>query len=134
MKKRKAEPITTEEEDLLWEKGLLGDCSPQALLDTMLFLCGIHFALHSGEEHRSFQLSQFELIEDGGAVRLVYTDNYSKNNQGGLQHRKVQPKCVTYYANENNHHRCLVHLFQLYISHRPTDVSHFYLTSLQKKR
>ena len=35
VKKRQAEPITTEEEDLLWEKVLLGDCSPQALLDTM---------------------------------------------------------------------------------------------------
>ena len=59
VKKRQAEPITTDEESLLWEKGLLGDSSPQALLDTMLFLCGIHFALRSGEEHRSLQLSQF---------------------------------------------------------------------------
>ena len=67
------------------EKGLLGDGSPQALLDTMVFLCGIHFALRSGEEHHSLQLSQFELIEDGVAAHLVYTENYSKNNQGGLQ-------------------------------------------------
>ena len=127
-KKRRAEPITTEEENLLWEKRLLDDSSPQALLDTMLFLCGIHFALGSGEEHHSLQLSQIELIEDGGAARFVYTENYSNNNH------KVQPKCVTYYANESNHHRCLLHLFQLYISHRPADVSHFYLTLLRKKR
>lgn len=100
----------------------------------MLYLCGIHFALRSGEEHRSLQMSQFELIvsKDGGAAHLVYTENYSKNNQG-LQHRKVRPKCVTYYANEGNPDRCLVRLYQLYISHRPADVPHFYLTPLRKK-
>ena len=53
VKKRQAEPITTEKEYLLWEKGLLSDDSPQALLDTMLFLCGIHFTLQSEEEYRS---------------------------------------------------------------------------------
>ena len=63
----------------------------------------------------------------------MYTENYSKNNQGGLQHRKVQPKCVTYYGNESNPDRCLVRLYQLYISHRPTNVPHFYLTPLRKK-
>ena len=50
------------EERLLWEKGLLGDGTPQVLLNTMVYLCGIHFAPQSGEEHRSLQLSQFELV------------------------------------------------------------------------
>ena len=36
---RLSHAITNEEENLLWEKGLLGDTSPQALLDTMLYLC-----------------------------------------------------------------------------------------------
>ena len=45
VKKRQAEPISVEEEDTLWQKGVLGEHDPQTLLDTMLFLCGIHFAL-----------------------------------------------------------------------------------------
>ena len=70
---------------MLRERGVLGKGNPQALLDTMLFLCGIHFALHSGEEHRSLQLVQFELvIPEEGCARLIYMENYSKNNQGGL--------------------------------------------------
>ena len=63
VKKKQAGPISIEEESILWEKKLLGDHSPQVLLDTMIFLCGIHFALRSGAEHRDLQISQFELLQ-----------------------------------------------------------------------
>lgn len=119
VKKRQAELITTEEENQLWEKGFLGDSTPRVLLDTMLYLSGIHFALRSGEEHRSLQLSQIELISHpDGSAHLIYTENFSKNIQ---LHRKVKPKQVTCYANEENPRRCLVTLFQSYLGHRPLD-------------
>ena len=35
---KQAEPLTREEVEILWEKGPLGDASPQSLVDTMLFL------------------------------------------------------------------------------------------------
>lgn len=35
---RKAEPLTLEEEEVLWEKGLLGKSNPQALVDTILVI------------------------------------------------------------------------------------------------
>ena len=101
----------------------------------MLYLCGIHFALRSGEEHRSLQLSQFQLVcPTDGTPHLIYTENYSKNNQGGLQHRKVKPKFVTCYANEQDPQRCLVKLFEKYLQHRPPESNHFYLTPLRKPR
>lgn len=112
---------------------MLGDSTPQVLLDTMLLLCGIHFALRHGEEHCSLQPSQFELIcPPDGHAHLIYTENFSKNNQGGLLHHKVKPKQVACYANEENPTRCLVRLFQKYMSHRPTDTECFYLTPLRK--
>lgn len=117
---------------MLWEQGLLGDSNPQTLLDTMLFLSGIFFALRSGEEHRSLKLSQFEVVTQDGCDSLIYTENVSKNNQGGLQHRKVKPKSVTCYANEKNSERCLVRFFKAYLSHRPTGTECFYLTPLRK--
>ena len=40
LKKRKVDPITFEEEGMLWGKDLLGTSSPQALLDTMVYMCG----------------------------------------------------------------------------------------------
>ena len=113
-------------------KGCLGEDNPQALLDTILFPCGIHFALCSGKEHRSLQLPQFELhvvIPEEGCVHLIYTENYS----GGLQHRKVKPMCITCFANQNNPERCLVRLYQVYLSHHPADVQSFYPTPLRKQ-
>ena len=41
-KKRQAESLTEEEEERLWQTGQLGEHSPQALLDTMLFMHGVY--------------------------------------------------------------------------------------------
>ena len=93
VKRKQAELISIEEKNLLWEKGCLGDSDPQTLLDTVLFLCGVHFALRSGQEHHNLSLSQFKIeMDEGGSPCLVYTENTSKNNQGGLSHPKVETK------------------------------------------
>ena len=103
LKKRQAEPISIEEENILWEKRCLGEQDPHTLLDTMFFLCVIHFALRSGEEHRSLCISQLEIKQDEkGSKCLVYTESTSKNNQGGLSHRKTKPNQVTYYPNKKS--------------------------------
>ena len=54
VKVRKAEPLT-EEEQILWDKGILEDHSPHALLNTVFFQNGINFALRSGGEHHSLR-------------------------------------------------------------------------------
>ena len=52
-KKMQAESLTEEkEEKLLWQKGLLGDHSPQALLNTTVFMNNLYFALRSGNEYQ----------------------------------------------------------------------------------
>ena len=43
--KKKANVITVEMEEISWEKGQLGDCSPQVLSDTMVYLIGLFFLL-----------------------------------------------------------------------------------------
>ena len=81
VKRRQAEPISIKE-NTLWQKGILGEHDPQTLLDTMLFLCGIHFALRSGQEHRGLRLSQFEIqTSEDDSPCLVCTENTSKNNR-----------------------------------------------------
>ena len=83
-KKRQAEPITDEEEELLWSKGMLGEKSPHILLTTMVYMIGLYFALRSGKEHRElrFSPSQMELVEgEGEWPYLLYTEDVKKSPQ-----------------------------------------------------
>ncbi|MCG8621989.1 MAG: DUF3504 domain-containing protein [Proteobacteria bacterium] len=50
--KKEAEPLTMEEEEQLWEKKILGDHSPIALLNAMMFMNGLYFALQSRKFRR----------------------------------------------------------------------------------
>ena len=88
--KRQAEIITPAEENRLWEKGLLGERTPQTLLDTMVFYWGLYFALRSGKEHRQLRHTpcQIEVVErPGERAFLRYTEDTSKNHQGGTEHQ-----------------------------------------------
>ena len=91
--KKQAEPITMEEEELLWQKGLLGESTPQSLLDTMVYMNGLYFALRGGKEHRDLRYnpSQIQLIEKPGErPYLLYAEDISKNHPGGLRGRNVK--------------------------------------------
>ena len=87
--KRQAEPITEQEEDKLWEMGLLGDHCPQVLLDTMIFYNGLYFVLRSGREHRQLRLRprQIKFFEKGERSYLRYTEDVSKK-----QTRRIKRK------------------------------------------
>lgn len=95
LNKKQAQPITIEQENRLWEQGLLGDQNPQVLLNTLVFQ--IRFIFGSGNEHRRLRYdpSQLTLYEPpGDRANLVYCEDVSKTNQGGLSGRKLKPKEV----------------------------------------
>ena len=109
------------------------------LVDTVIFMTGLYFALRSGDEHWQlrFEPCQIELVEQSGErPHLVYTEDISKNRPGGLKGRKMKPKVVMHHANEENPDRCFVRVFKLYNSlcpeNRPKNA--FYLKPLQKPK
>ena len=57
-------PILKEEENRLWELGLL---NAQTLLDTLIWMCALNFALRSGVEHRNVHPDQSKLFESPGS-------------------------------------------------------------------
>ena len=69
-KRRKTEPLSDAEEEELWRLGLLGDHSPQSLVDTIIVMNGIYFALrisiassvHTNARLRSLRSSDSGLI------------------------------------------------------------------------
>ena len=70
-------------------KGLLGNRSPQSLVDTMVFIAGMYFALRSRKEHRQLRMSSVGLVVKPGAVPyLLYTEAVIKNNSCGLNMEK----------------------------------------------
>ena len=114
--KKQAQPITLEQEDTLWRMRLLGDHNPEVLLHTLVYHVGLFFALRSGLEHCRLRHnpSQFELREPASRrASLVYREDVSKTNQGGLMSRKRKPKEVVQYANEEHPEKCIVRLFKL---------------------
>ena len=76
------EGIKKEEEDLLWQSGILNTESPKGLLRAVFYYCGKCFCLRGGQEHRTLSLSQLERLYTPD--RYVYRENSSKNKQGEL--------------------------------------------------
>lgn len=56
--KKQAHIITEEQENILWERNTLGSANAQQLLDTMVFLVWLNFALRAGQEHRNLRIGE----------------------------------------------------------------------------
>ena len=54
--RNQAVPITLEQENELWAKNILGSLNPKQLVDTILYMFGVHFTLCAGQEHRSLRV------------------------------------------------------------------------------
>ena len=122
LEKKKADVISTEQEEIMWQNGILGTDTPQKLLDTLVYSLGLNFALRAGQEHRNLRvgaLSQIKVVTDEhGTQYLEYREDVSKTNRGGLKHRKMDPKVTRAYANSANPGRCPIKIYEKYISLR----------------
>lgn len=119
-------PLTEAEEEKLWQNNILGEDSPEQLVNTVLFLFGIHFVLHGGDEHKSLKVGCTQQISiktdtENDLQYLEYKACHTKNNQGGLRDRKCQQKVVHTYENVNNKKRCIVRLYQKYLGLHPNN-------------
>ena len=120
--RQKVQPLSSDDEEKLWSLGILGNKTPEQLVNTLLYLNGVHFALRAAEEHKNLKVnSNFKVHFDQevGLKYLEYTEGTSKCNQGGLNSRFIKPKTGHAYQNVVNSDRCLVRLFKKYMSHRP---------------
>ena len=95
----------------------MGDHSPSLLLNTIVFMCGLCFALRSGHEHQRLSPDLLCLVEPrDDRAYIEYTEHGSKNNPGGLKQRKCVNKTVRAYSNIDDPSRCFVRLYKFYMS------------------
>jgi len=86
---RASKALTTEDEELLWSKGLLGSQSPKSLIATMWFLLTQHFGLRGCQEHHDMYVEDFSFSKDDNGVEYItYEENPTKTRQGGLRKKK----------------------------------------------
>ena len=135
--KKQAEIISIEEEKKLWDDCILGVDTPDKLVNTLLYVIDLNFALRGGEEHRNLchgPNSQLKiLINSNGKKSLQYIESSSKCNQGGLKDMNKKKKCWKVQESEASEVRCPIYIYEKYISHCPKpleDVSGFYLRPL----
>ncbi len=113
---KQAEPISPDEEAILWANGLFGTYNAKVFTNTVYFYNCKIFSLRSFDEHRKLCRDQFsKKIDQKGRVYLQYTDFGNKTNRGGLKHMKVEPKIVQQYEDENDPDHCVVNIFVKYI-------------------
>ena len=118
-----AEVISLQQENLMFESGVLGEDTPIKLLRTVIYMVGLHCALRGGVEHSNLRRpgadSQFKITtDDRGKECLVYQeDPLQKTNQGGLEAKGTSKKVQVYAA--SNSCRCPIRLFKKYVNLLP---------------
>ena len=118
---KKAEELTFEHEESLWQQGILGMTPPMALLKALFFTLGTNFGLRGGQEHRSLTINNLSVHENGGIKYLMYTELVSKTFSGGLKDKGRKPRQARAYQNKSKPERCPVNIFETYISQCPRD-------------
>ena len=74
--------LTSEELKILYEKGLLGMCSPEALLNTLWLNNTLHFGLRGCQEHRDMCWGDVKLQKTASGVEyLEFNERQTKLEQ-----------------------------------------------------
>ena len=126
----KAEAVTDREEEIMWEKGVLGSWSPMVLIHTIWYLNTKLFGLRGCTEHHSIRNGDISLkVTADGDEYLEFNERLSKTRRGkACDARPFNPKAFPAEEKE----RCLVHLYKEYQSRKPTEMlqpdAPFYLT------
>ena len=120
--RKRANTIKREDEEQLWQNGILGRSNPSQLINTLIFLFGMHFSLRANKEHHDLEYgegSQIQLKSENGIEFLEYCERMSKNKRYGLQCTRMEPKVTRAYPHPTCSERCIVSLYKEYIMRRP---------------
>jgi hypothetical protein len=77
--KKRANAVSVTDEREMWNTGVLGTGSPDNVINTLLFLTGMLFALQGGKQQRELTHDQFPFVnKPDGMVIVKYTEKCLK--------------------------------------------------------
>ncbi|CAC5410114.1 unnamed protein product [Mytilus coruscus] len=112
-KTRKADPISHEDEELLWVNGVFGKSSATTLQYIVFYYNCKLFGLRGREEHRNLDCDQFEIDIDSTGKLIGFMGRNNKTFKGGLGHMQLANKDIKHYSQGGP--RCIIAYFEEYL-------------------
>ena len=116
-----AETLEAADIQSLWSHGLLGDSTPEALLNSVWLMLSMHLGLCGRDEHYKLTYGDLEVKETTDGKRYdQFNERDTKTRTGDACQgtRAFRPKM---WSTPHNPEQCPARLFELYLSKRPTD-------------
>ena len=85
----RADPVTVQEEELLWNT-VLGQDNPTSLNNTIFYLLGQHFGTRGCQEHHQLRIEDLKFTREPGIgeiMKVEWIEGPTKTRQGGLNKR-----------------------------------------------
>ena len=134
--KMKADVVTLEEEELLWERGALGCSDAKTLNRTVFYTLSQHFGTRGRQEHHDIKIEELKVVKspNGETDYVQWTEGLTKTRKGGLSKpaRRIEQRMFAVGGP-----RCPVMLLKMMLSKRPDELKlsgPLYLTPLRKPR
>ena len=136
IEKRKADPITDEEEERMWVAKVLGSESSRSLNFTVWYLLSQQFGTRGCQEHYQFCVQDLKFVNDPlrKPSYAEWVEGLTKTRKGGLsKYERRLPQSVFAVPDSD---RCPLQFLSLLLSKRPPDLQScdpLYLRPLNEK-
>ena len=108
------------EENILYEKNLLGISNAEALLNTVWLFNSVHFGLRGCEEYRQMTWGDVQLhMEADGTEYLEYSERQTKTRTGAEPRNVTAVKPKAFAAANGPPERAPVAVYKIYSEKRP---------------
>jgi hypothetical protein len=124
----KADPLSAQDEERLWQTGQLGLNTPESLYNTVWYYNTKLFGFRGSHESRQLLWGDIQLKKDESGEYLIFNERETKTRTGNTTHlRPFAPKIFATY----NEDRCPILAYKKFADNRPDsmleDNAPFYL-------